>query len=123
MTAVEPDDPRPGSPAAAARGCACPVLRLREVWTPGEAFLARLSMAQLDALYRDLTGGTHGISDRLIKPRKDDAVDLVAELFAHPAKTEARIRAANWPMPGDLAARIGDWLPAPLRPAGGRSDV
>mgnify|MGYP000656226306 CR=1 FL=1 len=101
---------------------AAAALRLREVWTPGEAFLARLSMAQLDALYRDLTGGTHGISDRLIKPRKDDAVDLVAELFAHPMVTEARIRAANWPVPGDLAARVDGWLPAPLRPAGGRGD-
>lgn len=97
-------------------------LRLRDVWTPDEAFLARLSMAQLDALYRDLTGGTHGISDRLIKPRKDDAVDLVAELFAHPELTEARIRAANWPVPDDMVARIDGWLPAPLRPAGGRGD-
>ena len=95
-------------------------VRLRAAWTPGEGFLGRLTMAQLDALYRHLTGDTRGIAGRLpATVRKADAVNVLAGIFADPIAAEATLRhSGHVPAPG-MVARVASWLPAPLRQTGG----
>jgi len=90
--------------------------RLRDHWTPGDEFFKRLSVKQLEALYRELTG----VNPPTIDTKKATQVSALSELFADPKAVVTKL-AKNNPNTIDKSAvpsiveAVKEWLPAPLR--------
>lgn len=77
---------------------------LRDVWTPDEAFLGRLTKAALLAILKDdLDMGVN--AEEMCKSKKSELVGFMAKLFAAPRAT----------LTEDQRSRVVAWCPSAMQ--------